>query len=112
MLTISFRHPRTGANYEGWSQEAALAAGVEQAIVDAAVAAQEQLVRNAEAQAYLDSTDWYVARAGEALVTTGTATPVPEEVLARRAAARAAIVRPSDPTFPTPYQFGYQDPPA
>jgi hypothetical protein len=39
----------------------------------------------AEAQAYLDSTDWYVVRFAE------TGVPVPVDVTAKRAAARALL---------------------
>ena len=39
----------------------------------------------AEAQAYLDSTDWYVVRMAE------TGVPVPADVTAKRAAARALL---------------------
>lgn len=39
----------------------------------------------AEAQAYLDSTDWYVVRFAE------TGVPVPVEVTTKRAAARALL---------------------
>lgn len=41
---------------------------------------------NAEARAYLADTDWYVIRTQE------TGEPVPAEVLAERAAARARVV--------------------
>ena len=41
---------------------------------------------NAEARAYLSSTDWYVIRMQE------TGEPVPDGVLAERAAARARVV--------------------
>lgn len=47
---------------------------------------QEQDRANAEARAYLSSTDWYVIRMQE------TGEPVPEDVLAKRAAARARVV--------------------
>lgn len=47
---------------------------------------QEQERINAEARAYLASTDWYVIRMQE------TGEPVPEDVLAERAAARARVV--------------------
>ena len=39
----------------------------------------------AEAQAYLDSTDWMVTRQAE------TGRPIPEDVKARRAAARETL---------------------
>lgn len=38
-----------------------------------------------EAQAYLNETDWYVSRFAE------TGTPIPQEVLDRRAAARSVF---------------------
>lgn len=47
----------------------------------------EQQKINAEAQAYLDSTDWYCAR----FVDSGT--PIPEDIKQARAEARARIVR-------------------
>lgn len=46
----------------------------------------EQQARNAEALAYLSSTDWYMTR----LLETGKAVPV--DVLDRRELARLAIV--------------------
>lgn len=45
---------------------------------------QEQI--NQEARAYLDSTDWYVVRFAE------TGTPIPQDILAARQAARSSIV--------------------
>lgn len=47
---------------------------------------QEQERINAEARAYLASTDWHVIRQQE------TGKPVPDDVLAERAAARALVV--------------------
>lgn len=49
-------------------------------------AANQRDQANAEARAYLSSTDWYVIRMQE------TGEPVPEDVLAKRAAARARVV--------------------
>lgn len=48
------------------------------------VKTQEEI--NAENRAYLASTDWYIIRQQE------TGTPVPQDILDARAAARAAIV--------------------
>jgi len=53
---------------------------------DAEIAANTQAETNATSQAYLASTDWYIARHAE----TGVA--VPADVTTARAAARAAIV--------------------
>lgn len=53
-----------------------------QAIIDQ----EEQLKTNREARAYLASTDWYIIRMQEA------GTPVPQEILSARAAARLSIV--------------------
>lgn len=47
---------------------------------------QLQQQANAEARAYLASTDWYVIRLQE------TGEPVPEDILAERAAARARVI--------------------
>ena len=47
---------------------------------------QEQERINTEARAYLAETDWYVIRLQE------TGEPVPAEILAERAAARARVV--------------------
>ena len=52
----------------------------------AKVAAAQQAKTNAEARAYLASTDWYVIRFQE----TGTA--IPTDILAARQAARDLIV--------------------
>lgn len=49
-------------------------------------AAQLQAATNAQARAYLASTDWYVIRQQE------TGEPVPPEVLQQRAAARATVI--------------------
>lgn len=49
-------------------------------------AEQLQAQINTEASAYLSSTDWYVIRMQE------TGEPVPEDILAGRAAARARVV--------------------
>lgn len=57
---------------------------IEQADITAQVT-QETL--NRQSLAYLESTDWMVVRFAE------TGVPIPEEVLAARAAARLAIVR-------------------
>lgn len=43
-------------------------------------------IANAEARAYLASTDWYVVRFSE------TGEPIPEDVKQKRAEARAAVV--------------------
>lgn len=45
-----------------------------------------QAIINAEARAYLASTDWYVIRSQE------TGDPVPEEILVKRAKRRAEVV--------------------
>jgi hypothetical protein len=45
-----------------------------------------QAAKNAEARAYLSSTDWYVVRFAE------TGTEIPEDILAARQAARDSIV--------------------
>ena len=47
---------------------------------------QLQVQTNAEARAYLLSTDWYVIRLQE------TGKPIPEDILSERAAARSRIV--------------------
>ena len=47
---------------------------------------QKQMQTNAEARAYLESTDWYVLREAE----TGVA--VPNEIRTKRASCRDAIV--------------------
>ena len=49
-------------------------------------AEQLQAQANAEARAYLASTDWYVIRMQE------TGEPVPDDIIAERAAARARVV--------------------
>lgn len=49
-------------------------------------AAEEQARINAEARAYLASTDWYVTRQQE------TGVPIPDVVLTERAAARLRVV--------------------
>jgi hypothetical protein len=43
--------------------------------------------RNLDALRYLASTDWYVARMAE------TGTPIPDDILAARAAARSSVER-------------------
>ena len=45
-----------------------------------------QIAINDEARAYLNSTDWYVVRQAE------TGTPIPQDILAARQAARSRIV--------------------
>lgn len=57
-------------------------------LTDPAPPTEEELQQqaNAEARAYLASTDWYVIRLQE------TGEPVPEDILAERAAARARVV--------------------
>ncbi len=45
--------------------------------------AREAAIATAQARSYLAETDWYVVRAAE------TGAPVPEEILAARATARA-----------------------
>lgn len=45
-----------------------------------------QIAFNEEARAYLDSTDWYVVRFAE------TGTPIPQDILDARQAARGRIV--------------------
>lgn len=52
----------------------------------AKVASEDQARINAEARAYLASTDWLIVRMSE------TGIPVPQEVLGARAAARASVV--------------------
>lgn len=47
---------------------------------------QQQQAANAKARAYLAKTDWYIIRQSE------TGEPVPKDVLAKRAEARAAVV--------------------
>ncbi len=47
---------------------------------------QLQLTKNAEARAYLASTDWYVVRLQE------TGTPIPADISAARQAARDSVV--------------------
>jgi hypothetical protein len=59
------------------------AAGTYEVLIEDAVPSQAQI--NAEARAYLASTDWYYIRFGE------TGVPVPQEILDARAAARASI---------------------
>lgn len=49
-------------------------------------AEQLQSQANAEARAYLAGTDWYIIRMQE------TGEPVPDEILAERAAARAMVI--------------------
>lgn len=45
-----------------------------------------QVLINMRARAYLNSTDWYVIRLNE------TGTPIPEEIIQKRKAARDSIV--------------------
>ena len=54
-------------------------------VVPEMTAAQLRAHANAEARNYLEATDWYVIRSME------TGEPVPAEVLAERAAARARV---------------------
>lgn len=52
----------------------------------APTAAEVQAQKNAEARAYLASTDWYVVRLQE------TGTPIPSDISAARQAARDSVV--------------------
>lgn len=54
--------------------------------VAAEATADEQARINAEARAYLASTDWYVTRQQE------TGAPIPDVVLTERAAARLRVI--------------------
>lgn len=59
--------------------------GLTQAQVDERDAKMKQEEANREARAYLAMTDWYVTRKAE------TGKEIPEEILEKREAARAAV---------------------
>lgn len=54
--------------------------------VDQPTPEQIQATKNAEARAYLASTDWYVIRQQE------TGTPIPPDVLTKRQEARSSVI--------------------
>lgn len=59
---------------------------VEQAPTPVQTSEEKQQLVNAKSRAYLAKTDWYIIRQQE------TGEPVPEDVLAKRAEARATVV--------------------
>jgi hypothetical protein len=85
-----FTKRESGEYYRGDTDEQLDLKGVEwltdeQKADHTATKEQEQI--NADSLAYLASTDWYVVRQQE------TGTDIPQEVLDKRAEARAAVVR-------------------